>query len=339
MACLTIVALYIFGFIVTSPPAPLQGRGAGGEVTSGSEQSCSVIVVAVSSVNRTPVVLKANNQTTLPLADHPATRPAFDRYLSYFLIYAFASGTLAHCLPAVLPVTKVTTDGLLFVLNGLVLYAIYRSNEDKRLFYWLAVAYTFTFIMEALGVATGAIFGEYKYGPTMWFQWLGVPFVIALNWCVLTLACNEVAIRILERVLPAQSHKIKNRESRIENRESPTSQISSPPANRQSHISDTFTSASPANRKSLITYHLSLILLAAILTALYDVTIEPVAIALDYWQWGGGEIPIQNYLAWAGIAFLISLPLYVFRIRFRSPVLLVYFFAQLFFFVVLNFML
>jgi putative membrane protein len=228
---------------------------------------------------------------------------SFDRYLSYFLIFAFTSGTLAHCLPEVLPVTKLTTDGLLFVLNGLVLYAIYRRNDDQRLFWWLLIAYWFTFAMEAAGVATGAIFGEYAYGPTMWFQWLGVPFVIALNWCVLTLACNELACRGMERITRSDSNNVP------------------PPMT--------------ANRLSLILTAA----LAAIMTAGYDVAIEPVAIALDYWQWGGGEIPLQNYLAWAAIAFLISLPLHLWKIRFRSPVLLVYLFAQLFFFLALNFML
>lgn len=164
--------------------------------------------------------------------------------------------------------------------------------------------------MEALGVATGAIFGEYQYGPTMWFQWLGVPFVIALNWCVLTLACNEVAMRIMER---------------LSQKPTPIAPASSPTS---------------VNRISNTSHRISYVItaaIAAVMTALYDVIIEPVAIALDYWQWGGGEIPLQNYLAWAAIAFLISLPLYVFKIRFRSPVLLVYFLAQLFFFVVLNF--
>ncbi len=249
------------------------------------------------------------------MANQTAPPTTFNRKLSYFLIFAFTSGTLAHCLPAVLPVTKLTTDGLLFVLNGLVLYAIYRSNEDKRLFYWLAIAYAFTFIMEALGVATGAIFGEYKYGPTMWFQWLGVPFVIALNWCVLTLACNEVAIRLFERFFPEAS----------------------PSASPLSHGEGSEERVGEERAPSIPYAFFLYPLVAAILTALYDVSIEPVAIALDYWQWGGGEIPLQNYLAWAIIAFLISLPLYVFRIRFRSPVLLVYFWAQLFFFVVLNF--
>lgn len=237
-----------------------------------------------------------------------------------------------------LPVTQVTTDGLLFVLNGLVLYAIYRTNTDKRLFYWLAAAYVFTFVMEAIGVATGAIFGEYHYGPTMWFQWLGVPFVIALNWCVLTLACNEVAIRILERFYPSDKQgrgESLRHEKRTSGPEPPT------PANQISnikyripHISDT--PAPPTNDPLPTAFYP---LLAAALTALYDVSIEPVAIALDYWQWHAGDIPLQNYLAWAAIAFLISLPLYVFNIRFRSPVLVVYFFAQLFFFVMLNFLL
>ncbi|MFK8165407.1 MAG: carotenoid biosynthesis protein [Lewinella sp.] len=240
-----------------------------------------------------------------PISERVQATNPFDRYLSYFLIFAFTSGTLAHCLPAVLPVTQVTTDGLLFVLNGLVLYAIYRRNEDQRLFWWLLLAYWFTFAMEAIGVATGAVFGEYAYGPTMWFQWLGVPFVIALNWCVLTLACNELACRLTSSAPENAARSAANRQSRITNRESP----------------------------------IIIAALAATMTALYDVAIEPVAISLDYWQWGGGEIPFQNYLAWAAIAFLISLPLHVLKIRFRSPVLLVYLFAQLFFFLVLNFML
>jgi putative membrane protein len=229
----------------------------------------------------------------------------FDRYLSCFLIFAFTSGTLAHYLPAVLPVTKLTTDGLLFVLNGLVLYAIYRRNEDKRLFWWLFIAYWFTFAMEALGVATGAVFGEYAYGPTMWFQWLGVPFVIALNWCVLTLACNELACRIIPSLYSPHGGVVPEK-----------------------------VASSTANRSYFLTA-----LLAAMMTAIYDVAIEPVAISLDYWQWDGGEIPLQNYLAWAAIAFLISLPLHLLKIRFRSPVLLVYLFAQLFFFLMLNLLL
>lgn len=208
-------------------------------------------------------------------------RGDFEKYLLFFLVFAFASGALAHALPAVLPVTRYTTDALLLVLNGLLLYAIYRRNGDARLWIWLAVAYCFTFAVEAMGVATGQIFGIYAYGPTMRWQWLGVPFVIALNWCALTLATNDLALRFTRRPWMAA-------------------------------------------------------VIASILIALYDVAIEPVAIALDYWQWEAGAVPLQNYLAWAGVALLISLPLQLLKIRFRSPLLLVYLLAQLFFFLVLN---
>lgn len=47
-------------------------------------------------------------------------------------------------------------------------------------------------------------------------------------------------------------------------------------------------------------------LLAALLVGavcvVYDFVLEPVAIGLDYWQWEGGHIPLQNYAAWFLIA-------------------------------------
>ena len=223
---------------------------------------------------------------------------SFERGLGRFIVFAFASGALAHTLPAVLPVTKVTTDGLLLVINGLIIYSLYRRHRDTRLLIWLTAAYCFTFAAEAVGVATGALFGEYAYGATMWWQWLGVPFVIALNWCVLTLAANELAVRSWEAL------KVNTEVTR---------------------------STAQSNTEAFV-----MAALASVILALYDVTIEPVAVALDYWQWGEGEIPLQNYMMWAIVAFVISLPLQLLRIRFRSPLLLVYLFAQLFFFLVLN---
>ncbi len=202
-------------------------------------------------------------------------------YLAYFLVFAFASGTLAHLWPAILPITRYTTDGLLLLINGLLLYTIYQEQGDKRLGWWLLGAYTFAFFVEAAGVATGVIFGEYHYGATMRFQGLGVPFVIALNWAVLTLAANELA---------------------------------------NVWIKHPFFAA----------------LASGGVLALYDVAIEPVAIQLDYWQWAAPEVPLQNYLAWALVALLISLPLQYAKIRFHSPLLRIYFFAQLFFFIALN---
>lgn len=201
--------------------------------------------------------------------------------VAVLLIFSFLSGVQAHLMPAVYPVTLYTTDPLLLVVCVGLLYLIYQRQQDTRLWLWTAVTYIGTFATEAIGVATGLVFGEYHYGDTMWAQWLGVPFVIALNWALLILAMNDLAERWFKHPLVIS-------------------------------------------------------LVASALIVAYDVAIEPVAIQLDYWQWHAGEIPLQNYLAWGVIAFAFSLPLHYFKIRYQSPLLIVYAIAQLVFFLLLN---
>ena len=249
-----------------------------------------------------------------------------ERGLVWFMVFAFASGALAHTLPAVLPITRYTTDGLLLVLNGLLLYAIYQRNQDRRLLVWLVAAYYFTFAAEAVGVATGALFGEYAYGATMRWQWLGVPFVIALNWCVLTLATNELALRLA----PAAGF-LTTEDTGVSRGRGPWCKLT--------EVSQSRGALEGGHGGGMTWRSFGVAVVASVLIALYDVAIEPVAVKLDYWQWGGGVIPLRNYVMWAVVALVISLPLQVLGIRFRSPLLLVYLGAQLFFFVVLNFVL
>ncbi|MBN1523064.1 MAG: carotenoid biosynthesis protein [Spirochaetales bacterium] len=51
-----------------------------------------------------------------------------------------------------------------------------------------------------------------------------------------------------------------------------------------------------------------------------DIIMEPVAGKLDYWQWENTMVPLQNYLAWAGIAFIVSLLYTCIRIKITSAV-------------------
>ena len=89
-----------------------------------------------------------------------------------------------------------------------------------------------------------------------------------------------------------------------------------------------------ANR--LVSLPLLAAFLASLFIAVYDFAIEPVAIKLDYWQWTAVDVPLQNYIAWGIVAFLFSIPLQYFRIRFEHPLLIVYGWAQLVFFLLLN---
>ncbi len=197
------------------------------------------------------------------------------------LTFLYASGLVAHAVPALRPLAASTTDLFLLVINGTLLWFIFRKNADRRLWVWAAATYVFTFAVEALGVATGLIFGEYAYGGGMQVQWLGVPLVIALNWTLLILGVNDLAARIFR---------------------------------------------SPW----LIS------ITAGVFIAAYDWFIEPVAIRLDYWDWAAGDIPLRNYAAWAVVALIASLPLHLFRIRFRHPLLPLFLGVQLIYFILMQ---
>ncbi|MBC8053959.1 MAG: carotenoid biosynthesis protein [Sphingobacteriaceae bacterium] len=58
------------------------------------------------------------------------------------------------------------------------------SHEDKNKYFWvfLISCYTAGFVVELLGVNTGAIFGEYKYGSTLGAKFADIPLIIGVNW-------------------------------------------------------------------------------------------------------------------------------------------------------------
>lgn len=74
----------------------------------------------------------------------------------------------------------------------------------------------------------------------------------------------------------------------------------------------------------------------ASLMVAYDIILEPVAIALNMWSWGGSEIPIQNYVAWFVISAVFLSIMYLTRIRVNNPISKHMFMVQMVFFMALN---
>lgn len=60
------------------------------------------------------------------------------------------------------------------------------------------------------------------------------------------------------------------------------------------------------NLKTSISGKIILSILAASLMVGLDLLIEPVAIRLDFWQWKLNRIPLQNYIGWLVISFLLE---------------------------------
>lgn len=75
---------------------------------------------------------------------------------------------------------------------------------------------------------------------------------------------------------------------------------------------------------------------ASISVVLLDTLIEPIAIQIDYWSWENNIIPLQNYLMWFVVSFVIQLIINTSRIKidFQSSALI--FLLQILFFSILN---
>lgn len=67
-----------------------------------------------------------------------------------------------------------------------------------------------------------------------------------------------------------------------------------------------------------------------------DVLIEPVAMALDFWQWEDDVIPLQNFAGWFGVALPLTLVFARWQREIRNPVGIALLLWQFIFFLVLN---
>ena len=116
----------------------------------------------------------------------------------FLLAVLFSVGAAGHAIPSALPLMLLLTPGFSLLTGALV--AVPSLASGGRAFaLWMAAAYVFTFLAEATGVATGAIFGEYAYGPTLGWAWRGVPVIIAFNWVMVV----NGAICMAGRIVPA----------------------------------------------------------------------------------------------------------------------------------------
>lgn len=157
----------------------------------------------------------------------------------------------------------------LLLSAGLVVW----TSRPKHLGFWLFLAAAFItgIVVEMIGVNTGYLFGEYRYGKALGPGWKGVPWIIGVNWFIVLFCCANVVRMMMDW---------------LETKVGPSAFL-----------------AFPIIRK------LTLVADAVTLAVLFDWLMEPVAIELGFWTWGGdGSIPAFNYLSWALVsAFLLIL--------------------------------
>jgi putative membrane protein len=119
--------------------------------------------------------------------------------LSIFFLVGFVGHSFEITLPWMLRLTPCT-----LVICGLMALLPVLLEGNKGLILWGLILFVSTFFLEALGTATGKIFGPYTYGRTLGLKLLDVPLVIAFNWFLVILGSLSLAQLLLRRkLLPA----------------------------------------------------------------------------------------------------------------------------------------
>lgn len=99
---------------------------------------------------------------------------------AFFIIF-FAVGIIGLLFPFSYPLFIQLTP-LALVLSFLALLVFHRSQLHLRTFAFFALVYFSSFAIEAMGVHTGNIFGEYYYGSGLGMKLWDTPLIIGLNW-------------------------------------------------------------------------------------------------------------------------------------------------------------
>jgi putative membrane protein len=92
------------------------------------------------------------------------------------------------------------TPGVLLFMGLFVMHPEF-LERNARFLVWALVIYVITFSLEALGVATGMVFGDYEYGDTLGPKALAVPVVIGFNWVLVVLGALTLTKRVVSHPL------------------------------------------------------------------------------------------------------------------------------------------
>jgi uncharacterized membrane protein len=170
-----------------------------------------------------------------------------------------------------------TVNFLLGYVGAMLIFVIWHAvltKGWKRSLIMFGLSFVVAFTAEALGVNFGLVFGHYYYTPMLGVSLFGVPLLAALAWEPIVYAAFCISDMLTLRM---------------------------------------------ASLSPLFKHTTSPIWAAAIgafATTAWDLMIDPIAVSQGWWVWVDGGpyvpyvahgVPIQNFVGWLGVAFVINL--------------------------------
>lgn len=101
-----------------------------------------------------------------------------------FLIIFYVVGIIGFAVPFTFPTFKALTP-LALLLSFFLLFLFHHYRQTLKTVAVFGAIYGFSFLIEAVGVETGLIFGEYRYGAGLGPKVFQTPLMIGINWLFL----------------------------------------------------------------------------------------------------------------------------------------------------------
>ncbi|MDQ2751937.1 MAG: carotenoid biosynthesis protein [Bacteroidota bacterium] len=152
------------------------------------------------------------------------------------------------------------------VLMALLLI-ITQKQKNASFFGFVFASYFIGFLVEWIGIHTGALFGSYEYGKVLGLKYGNVPLLIGVNWFIIIYCTGVVTSKLYDKM----NAKFKDVQ---------------------------------ANIKPVLQF-VSIVVDGALLATFFDFIIEPVAVKLGFWKWLHGTIPFYNYVCWFAVSALL----------------------------------
>jgi putative membrane protein len=168
-------------------------------------------------------------------------------------------------------------DFLIGYVIALLVFVVWHAVITKgwrRSLLMFSLSFLVAFTAEALGVNFGLIFGRYYYTGVLGFQVFGVPLLAALAWEPIVYAAYLMS-DLLSPIVSTLPHITRQRPTAV-----------------------------------------WMALIGALATTAWDMMIDPIAVSQGWWVWVDGGayvpyvangVPVQNFLGWLGVAFVINL--------------------------------
>lgn len=114
-----------------------------------------------------------------------------ENFTLLIMLFFFIIGAIGHLIPYTRPYfLNLTFWSLLFSGLIIIYLSILDSNYSFKL--WIPLVYVLSTIIEIIGVKSGIIFGEYRYGETLGYKIMGTPIIIGLNWTIVILGTIKI---------------------------------------------------------------------------------------------------------------------------------------------------